>query len=97
MRGVSSKFFRCIRIRKNCCYLFYCRGTIYRAPAKGRHMGLPLPEIVIYRCIRLGMQNNSASFYKAIEFKNLWIQLIIYSINEKVKLFKLEYWYSQSG
>jgi hypothetical protein len=43
-------------------YSLYFRGTIYRAPKKGRHMGLPLPEIVIYRYITWEMPNNSAFF-----------------------------------
>jgi len=39
-------------IRELIRYSLYFRGTIYRAPKKGRHMGLPLPAIVIYRYIR---------------------------------------------
>jgi len=41
--------------------LILLQGHVARAPTKGRHMGLPLPEIVICRYIRWGMLNNSAS------------------------------------
>jgi hypothetical protein len=41
-------------------------------------MGLPLPDIVIYRYIRWEMSNNS-TFFKTIEFKNRRLQLVIYS------------------
>jgi hypothetical protein len=63
--GVSPKFFCCsyMVIRENLFVAdFIVGGTIYRAPTKGRHMGLPLPEIVIYRYITWGMPNNLASF-----------------------------------
>jgi hypothetical protein len=40
-------------------------------------MGLPLPDIVIYRYIKWEMSNNS-TFFKTIEFKNFSLQLVIY-------------------
>jgi len=51
---------------------------VQRAPTKGRHMGLPLPKIVIYGYIRWEMPNNS-TFFKTIEFRNRRLQLVIYS------------------
>jgi len=66
-------------------------GHVARAPTKGRLMGLPLPDIVIYRYIKWEMPNNSASF-KTIKFTNRRLQLIIYSY-----LITKEYWYFRNG
>jgi len=41
--------------------LILLQGRVARAPTKGRLMGLPIPEIIIYRYIIWGMPNNSSS------------------------------------
>jgi hypothetical protein len=48
-------------IKKIELILILLQGHVARAPTKGRLMGLPLPEIIIYRYIRWEMPNNSDS------------------------------------
>ena len=71
-------------IKKIELILILLSGHIARAPTKGRLMGLPIPDIVIYHYIKWEMPNNSA-FSKIIKFINWCSQLIIYShsINKK--------------
>jgi len=48
-------------IRGNLFNIDFVVGARATCPDLGRHMGLPLPEIIIYHYIRWGMPNNPAS------------------------------------
>jgi len=48
-------------IRENLFVVDFIVEARETCPAKGRHMGLPLPDIAICRYIRWEMPNNSAS------------------------------------
>jgi len=49
-------------IRENLFVVDFIVGARCTCPYLGRHMGLPLPDIVINSYIRWEMPNNSASF-----------------------------------
>jgi len=51
-------------IRENLFVIDFIAGARATCPCLGRHMGLPLPEIVIYHYIISGMPKKSASFLK---------------------------------
>jgi len=90
-------------------------GMIKRAPAWGRHMGLPKQghvaraltwadtwvcpyQISWFTAISCWKRQIILISFKAVEFKNWWLQLLFIHIHQikKVKFCKLEYWYYQS-